>query len=360
MFFFQYFVQSGVFFVVPLFLSVSLGLSAIDTGVRLLPLSITLLIAAIGIPRFFPDVSPRRVVRLGAARDVPRRRGAARRDRRGRDGEHRPRPAAPAGPRHRRARLPARERHGVVGARRAEPRGRRAPEHGDEPRHLARDRARRLGAGRGAHRDASSRGSRTTRTSRRGSTSRRRRSSPAGSRSSRTPTCARRSTMPTSRRRPRTRSSRRTATPAWPRFRPRSESSRWSRCSVSSARAGSRGRSRNPRRRSSSSIPRSSSSELEDRRRMDRAVVEVDVRDVREGRCRRACPGCHRPSWMWPKACSRSRSSSASRSASVVGADVKAVHREVAVPERRAVRDEDVDVVAGSRPRPRRDRPRPS
>jgi MFS family permease len=65
MFFFQYFVQSGVFFVVPLFLSVSLGLSAIETGVRLLPLSITLLMAAVGIPRFFPDVSPRRVVRLG-------------------------------------------------------------------------------------------------------------------------------------------------------------------------------------------------------------------------------------------------------------------------------------------------------
>ena len=65
MFFFQYFVQSGVFFVVPLFLSVSLGLSAIDTGVRLLPLSVTLLAAAAGIPRFWPDASPRRVVRLG-------------------------------------------------------------------------------------------------------------------------------------------------------------------------------------------------------------------------------------------------------------------------------------------------------
>ena len=64
MFFFQYFVQSGVFFVVPLFLSVSLGLSAIDTGVRLLPLSVTLLIAAAGIPRYFPDVNPRRVVRF--------------------------------------------------------------------------------------------------------------------------------------------------------------------------------------------------------------------------------------------------------------------------------------------------------
>jgi MFS family permease len=65
MFFFQYFVQSGVFFVVPLFLSVSLGLSAIETGVRLLPLSITLLAAAIGVPKFFPDASPRLVTRLG-------------------------------------------------------------------------------------------------------------------------------------------------------------------------------------------------------------------------------------------------------------------------------------------------------
>ncbi|MGW5849644.1 MFS transporter [Streptomyces sp. NPDC055254] len=65
MFFFQYLVQMGVFFVVPLYLSVALGLSALQTGARLLPLSVTLLGAAILIPRFFPDVSPRRVVRLG-------------------------------------------------------------------------------------------------------------------------------------------------------------------------------------------------------------------------------------------------------------------------------------------------------
>jgi len=64
MFFFQYFIQSGVFFVVPLFLSVSLGLSAIDTGVRLLPLSLTLLAAAAGIPRFWPNANPRLVVRF--------------------------------------------------------------------------------------------------------------------------------------------------------------------------------------------------------------------------------------------------------------------------------------------------------
>jgi MFS family permease len=64
-FFFQYFVQGGLFFAVPLFLSVALGLSAIETGVRLLPLSVTLILAAAGIPKFFPEASPRRVVRLG-------------------------------------------------------------------------------------------------------------------------------------------------------------------------------------------------------------------------------------------------------------------------------------------------------
>jgi MFS family permease len=61
----QYLLQAGIFFVVPLFLSVSLGLSAIATGLRIMPLSITLLLGAVGIPRFFPDASPRRVVRLG-------------------------------------------------------------------------------------------------------------------------------------------------------------------------------------------------------------------------------------------------------------------------------------------------------
>ena len=107
MFFFQYFIQSGVFFVVPLFLSVSLGLSAIDTGVRLLPLSITLLIAAAGIPRFRPDANPRRVVRLALVAMfagtvvllAAHRRGGVGRDRR--------RPAAAARTGNRRASLPS-------------------------------------------------------------------------------------------------------------------------------------------------------------------------------------------------------------------------------------------------------------
>src|SRR6266704_751817 len=64
-FMFQYLLQAGLFFAVPLFLSVALGLSAVATGVRLLPLSITLLLAAAGVPKVFPHASPRRVVQLG-------------------------------------------------------------------------------------------------------------------------------------------------------------------------------------------------------------------------------------------------------------------------------------------------------
>ena len=65
MFFFQFLVQGGFFFVVPLFLSVCLGLTALETGVKLLPLSVTLIVAAVGIPKVLPDISPRLVVRSG-------------------------------------------------------------------------------------------------------------------------------------------------------------------------------------------------------------------------------------------------------------------------------------------------------
>jgi MFS family permease len=65
MFFFQFFIQAGVFFTIPLFLSVVLELSALQTGVRLLPLSVALLAAAVGIPRLAPAARPRLIVRLG-------------------------------------------------------------------------------------------------------------------------------------------------------------------------------------------------------------------------------------------------------------------------------------------------------
>ncbi len=65
MFFSQFMIQAGAFFAVPLFLSIVLGLNALQTGVRLVPLSIALLVSAIGIPKIWPKANPRRVVRLG-------------------------------------------------------------------------------------------------------------------------------------------------------------------------------------------------------------------------------------------------------------------------------------------------------
>src|SRR5215212_1795637 len=64
-FLFMFLVQAGTFFIVPLFLSVALDLSAVETGVRLLPMSLTLLLFAVGVPRLVPDANPRRVVNAG-------------------------------------------------------------------------------------------------------------------------------------------------------------------------------------------------------------------------------------------------------------------------------------------------------
>ena len=64
-FLFQFLLQAGIFFLVPLFLSVVLELSALATGVRLLPLSLALLVAAAGVPKVLPRTSPRRIVRVG-------------------------------------------------------------------------------------------------------------------------------------------------------------------------------------------------------------------------------------------------------------------------------------------------------
>lgn len=65
MFLFQFLLQAGLFFTIPLYLSVALGLSAFETGLRLLPLSVTLLLAAIAVPKLWPQASPRRVVTIG-------------------------------------------------------------------------------------------------------------------------------------------------------------------------------------------------------------------------------------------------------------------------------------------------------
>ena len=129
-FFFQFLLQMGLFFVVPLFLSVALGLSAVETGVRVLPLSVSLLITAVGIPKVFPHANPRRVVRAGflmllagiVTLIVLLDAGAGSRDRHVADAARRVRG--------RLAGVPARGGHGRRCAGRADRRGRRAPEHG--------------------------------------------------------------------------------------------------------------------------------------------------------------------------------------------------------------------------------------
>jgi hypothetical protein len=55
----------GTFFVLPVYLQVVLGLDAFETGVRLLPLSVAMLIAALAGPVLAARASPRLVVRLG-------------------------------------------------------------------------------------------------------------------------------------------------------------------------------------------------------------------------------------------------------------------------------------------------------
>jgi EmrB/QacA subfamily drug resistance transporter len=65
MFFGQFMIQAGVFFAVPLFLSVVLELNSLETGLRVVPLSVALLVSAGGIPKIAPRANPRRVVRIG-------------------------------------------------------------------------------------------------------------------------------------------------------------------------------------------------------------------------------------------------------------------------------------------------------
>ena len=68
MFFFQFMIQAGIFFIVPLFLSVALGLTALETGVRLLPLSVALLLTAVAIPKYRPKAAPAHRRALGSHR----------------------------------------------------------------------------------------------------------------------------------------------------------------------------------------------------------------------------------------------------------------------------------------------------
>jgi MFS family permease len=63
----QYLILAGTFFVLPLYLQLVLGKNALQTGVKILPISITMMLAAMIGPRLATRTSPRRVVQIGLA-----------------------------------------------------------------------------------------------------------------------------------------------------------------------------------------------------------------------------------------------------------------------------------------------------
>ena len=61
----QYTITAGLFFMVPVYLQMTLGLDALETGVRIFPLSISLILFSIVGTRLSSLWSPRRIVRVG-------------------------------------------------------------------------------------------------------------------------------------------------------------------------------------------------------------------------------------------------------------------------------------------------------
>jgi hypothetical protein len=61
----QYAVTAGLFFMVPVYLQMSLGLDALQTGLKIIPLSISLILFSIVGTRLSRLWSPRRIVRIG-------------------------------------------------------------------------------------------------------------------------------------------------------------------------------------------------------------------------------------------------------------------------------------------------------
>ena len=61
----QYLILAGTFFVLPLYLQLVLGRNALQTGVKILPISVAMMLAAILGPRLATRTSPRRVVQIG-------------------------------------------------------------------------------------------------------------------------------------------------------------------------------------------------------------------------------------------------------------------------------------------------------
>lgn len=65
MFMAQNMILMGIFFTVPLYLQVVQGLDAFETGVKMLPVSIAMLLSAAAAPKLLAALSPRQIVRAG-------------------------------------------------------------------------------------------------------------------------------------------------------------------------------------------------------------------------------------------------------------------------------------------------------
>jgi MFS family permease len=61
----QYLILAGTFFVIPLYLQLVLGKDALETGLKILPISAAMMLAAILGPRLAARLSPRKVVQIG-------------------------------------------------------------------------------------------------------------------------------------------------------------------------------------------------------------------------------------------------------------------------------------------------------
>jgi MFS family permease len=61
----QYMITAGLFFMIPVYLQMTLGLNALDTGIRILPLSVSLILFSVVGTRLTAVWSPRRIIRVG-------------------------------------------------------------------------------------------------------------------------------------------------------------------------------------------------------------------------------------------------------------------------------------------------------
>lgn len=61
----QYLITAAIFFVIPIYLQMLLGLDALKTGIKILPLSIALILASIIGSRLINKYTPKQIVRLG-------------------------------------------------------------------------------------------------------------------------------------------------------------------------------------------------------------------------------------------------------------------------------------------------------